>query len=143
MSMSEEEHVFYFSSKFTKQDKVSGSFTVNLPFTLNLKGKWKCAILNFFIKPDISNDQSSQYIYILADFCKTSFVQGNKERPILQKIGLSKSNQQYNISNLLYISVKQSTLSDFDLLFLDSSFNPIILGKRHIIECALHFMKYE
>lgn len=140
--MSEGEHIFYFSSRFTQQDRVSGSFTINLPFTLNLEGEWKCAILDFFIRPDISDAHSAQYIYVLGDFCRTSFIKGNEQIPILKKIALNKSTQQYTFSQPLYIPLKQDSLTDFDLTFLDTFFKVILLHHSSIIECTLHFLKY-
>lgn len=140
--MSEDEHLIYFSSRYSKQDTITGSFTLNLPYTLNLEGKWKCAVLDFFISPDNSDNHSSQYIYCLGDFCKTSFIQEKNQIPILKKIPLSKGTKQYTFSNPTYIPLKQNSLSDFDLSFLDTFFQPIILHKINIIECTLHFVKY-
>lgn len=140
--MSEEEHLFYFSSKYSKQDQFTGGFTTNLPFPLNLEGEWKCAVLDFYIKTSSNNRDSIEFIYILGDFCKTSFIQEKKEIPLLKKVPINKKLvQQYSFTNLLYIPLKQSTLSDFDLTFLDTSFHPYILDKSSLIECTIHFIK--
>jgi len=148
--MSEEEHLFYFSSKYSLQDPITGSFTINLPLTLNLEGKWKCAVLDFFIRPDNldffirpddSNKHTSEFIYILADFCSTSFIQENKQIPILKKIGVNKGTYHYSFTHPLYIPLKQPTLTNFDLTFLDTFFEPITLHKTFLIECTLHFSK--
>ena len=48
--MSKEEHRIYFSSNYSIHSKNQGAFTVNLPFPLELKGKWKCAIVDIFVK---------------------------------------------------------------------------------------------
>lgn len=139
--MSEREHRIYFSSDFSTQDRVTGSFTVNLPFSLNLEGVWRCAILDFFIRPDISDSHSSQFIYILADFCQTSFIHQTTELPILKKVHLNNSAQYYDFSNPLYIPLKQSSLTDFDLVFLDSFLLPVTLTRPSKIECMIHFIK--
>jgi len=140
--MSEEEHLFYFSSKYSTQDPITGSFTVNLPLTLNLEGKWKCAVLDFFIRGGDSDKYTSESIYILGDFCKTSIIQENKQLPILKKIALNKAKHQYNFSHPLYIQLKQPTLTNFNLTFLETSFKAVITHKSFLIECALHFRKY-
>jgi hypothetical protein len=139
--MTEGEHLIYFSSRHSDQDKVTGSFTVNLPYTLNLEGDWKCAVLDFFLSPDNSESDSNQYIYILGDFCNTSFIR-DKQIPILHKISLRDGLKQYTPSHLLYISLKQNSLTDFDLTFLDPSLRPVILTSSGIIECTLHLIKH-
>lgn len=139
--MSEEQHLIYFSSVYATHDKVTGSFTTNLPFTLHLEGKWKCAVLDFSIKPDISDSNSPQYIYILADFCKTSIIHQIEQSPILRKVALSDAAQLYEFANPIYISLKQNSLTDFDLFFTNSLLNPIKFHKSNRIECTLHFIK--
>lgn len=138
--MSEEEHRIYFSTDFSTQNKDSGSFTTHLPYTLNLEGDWKCAILDFFISPDISKN-SSQFIYILGDFCETSIILGIDRKPILKKAYLSSGTQYYEFTYPLYIPLKQSSITDFDLVFSDSSLTPIKLRRASKIECTLHFTK--
>jgi hypothetical protein len=138
--MSEEEHLFYFSSRYTVQDKVTGSFTVRLPYKLSLEVVWNCAVLDFFINSDKSDNQSVQYIYILGDFCKTSFIR-DKQLPILQRIPVSESVQQYTPSHLLYIPLKQDSITDLGLTFLNSVLEPVRLSNSTIIECTLHFIK--
>lgn len=142
IGMSEDEHVIYFSSEFSVQDTASGGFNVALPYTLNLEGFWKCGVLDFFIRPDNSDAQSSQFIYILSDFCKTSFIQQSQQLPILKKVGLRKSQHSYKFTRPLYVPLKQNSLTDFDLLFLDSFLTPIKLHRAHKIECTLHFVRY-
>lgn len=141
--MSEEEHRIYFSSDFSTQDKSSGSFTTHLPYSLNLEGRWKCAVLDFFIQPDSSTEQSSQFIYILADFCETSIILQSDRVPILKKVHLRGGARQYEFSYPLYIPLKQNRLSDFDLVFLNSFLKPVKLTKPAKIECTLHLIKNE
>ena len=141
--MAEREHLIYFSSDFSTQDRVSGGFIINLPFVLNLEGEWKCAVLDFFIRTDNTDTHSSQFIYILADFCETSIILQTKEISILRKIHLNTSVQYYDFANPLYIRLKQNSLTDFELVFLNSFLLPIILTKPSKIECLLHFIKDE
>jgi hypothetical protein len=142
--MSEKEHLIFFSSDFSSYDRNSGHFCVHLPNTLNLEGEWKCAVLDFFITPDNSPEHSSsQFIYILADFCETSIILQGGYKPILKKVHLSKGAHQYEFSYPLYIPLKQSRLTDFDLIFLDNFFLPIRINQSSRIECTLHFIKNE
>lgn len=141
--MLEEEHLVYFSSNYSSQDLRSGGFTVNLPYTLNLEGSWKCAVLDFFIRPDNSDSNSSQFIYILADFCKTSFIHQTEQLPILKKVAVRKGSQQYQFAVPLYIPLKQNSITNFELVFLDSFLVPIKLHRKNKIECTLHFFKYD
>lgn len=135
----EEEHLIYFSSKFINQDPITGSFTINLPHRLELSGKWKCAILDLYVKPDITNILSAA-IHILADFCSESFIAGDK-LPIIRKIYLKKSSKFYNLTNTLYIPLKQSNITNFSLSILDQRFKPIIFQSSHLLEFTLHFVK--
>ena len=136
--MSGEEHLIYFSSKFSSQDPITGSFSVNLPSRLELRGKWKCAIVDFFIRQD--NSKFVPIIHLLSDFCSTSFV-GEDKLPILSKVYLQKSSKHYNISNLLYIPLKQNILTSFRLSFLDHNLKPILFSKPYLLECTLHFIE--
>lgn len=141
--MSEKEHLIFFSSEHSTSDKHTSSFTVDLPYTLNLEGEWKCAVLDFYIKPDNTNTQSSYFIYILADFCETSIIFQSNLAPILKKVYLSEGSEQYEFPYPLYIPLKQNSLIGFNLVFLDSSLRPINLNKQTKIECTLHFIKNE
>lgn len=136
--MRSEEHLIYFSSKVSSQDKTTGSFTVNLPFHLHLSGDWKCAVLDFFIKPDTPNSVLES-VFIIADFCVNSLLNNGKFLPILKKVYCKRAKRAYNFTQPLYINLKQSSLSDFDLTFLDSDFKPIIISPNQVLECTLHF----
>lgn len=134
------EHLIYFSNKLSPQDKTTGSFTVTLPFHLNLSGEWKCAILDFFLKPDYPNS-THESIHIIGDFCENSLLSNGKLSPILKKVFCKRAKRAYNFTSPLYIPLKQSTLSDFDLTFLDSKLKPIVFTEEQTVECILHFSK--
>lgn len=135
--MSIEEHRFYFSTKFSSQNL--GEFNVNLPFPVDLQGKWKCSIRDAIIKLD---NIETDCIYILADFCVTSSIQQNKQLPILKKVYLKSKQNWYDFPQPLYIPVKQVNLTDFSLLFLDSDLNNISFRDNFLIECTIHFYKH-
>ena len=137
--MSSEEHRFYFSSKYSFQNKNLGEFTVSLPFSLELRGKWKATVCDVFFK--LANTETD-CIYILADFCDTSLVQQNKQLPILKKVYLNSIQNYFYFTHPLYIPVKQNSLSGFSLSFLDSKFEIISLGPDCLIECSIHFYKH-
>lgn len=139
--MSKEEHRFFFSSKYSIHNKNQGSFTVNLPFSLNLSGKWKCAILEVFVSTlDLKEVKS---LYILADICETSLVGGNKQLPILKKLYLESDKTYYTSPNPFYITLKQSQINNFTLSCIDSNLEKITFNENFLLECNIHFYKYE
>jgi hypothetical protein len=137
------EHLLFFSSEFSYHNNSSATFTVRLPYEIKLDGEWKCAILDFFASSDHSGIHSSEFIYILGDFCGISFISQTDQRPILKKIHLSGGTKFYEFANPIYIPVKQKRLSEFDLTFLDSDLNPIDLKRPNKFECTLHFIQNE
>lgn len=136
--MSKEEHRFYFSSKTSvKQNQCS--FTVNLPFPLDLTGKWKCCLYEVYVHfPKLD----SPSIYILSDFCETSLVGEKNQLPILRKVYFSPNKRYYSYSHPLYIPLKQTHISNFSLSFLDSNLHQILFSDDFLIECTIHFYKY-
>jgi hypothetical protein len=136
--MGKEEHRFYFSSSHSISNSNTSSFTVNLPFSLDLAGRWKCTIYEVFID---SADLSTESLYILSDFCETSLLEENKQLPILRKLYLSPNKKFYNFPHLLYIPLKQVHLTNFTLSFLDTNLQKINTTDLKI-ECTLHFYKY-
>lgn len=137
--MSLDEHRIYFSSDYCTLDKSTGSFTVNLPFLLDVSGKWKSTIRDIFIKTD---SFSSSCIYILADFCDTSLIKEKEQLPILKKLYLEPNQKYYTFTHPLYVPVKQTVLSSFNLLLLNSEFKSIQLGEEFLIECTIYFYKH-
>jgi len=137
--MSNDEHRFYFSSNHSIQDKTLATFTVNLPFPLELTGKWKCAILDCYIKLTKLELNS---LFILGDFCEISLVEENKQLPILKKVYLKSNENYYNFLHPLYIPVKQTHLSNFSLAFVDPNLQNILLNTDFLIECTIHFYKH-
>lgn len=135
--MSKEEHLVYISSDYSTQDNITGTVTINLPVFLNLDGNWKCAILDFYIERHL---YTTPFINILADFCQTSFIHQTKELPILKRIFIDPEKKYYDFNYPTYIRLKQNSLSDFDLTFVDSSLKSINLQK---FEALLHFSKNE
>lgn len=137
--MSSGEHYIYFSSKFATYNQILGSFTVNLPFWLELKGDWKCSILEVYIK--IDEPIIERNVYILADFCTTSLIKESLQLPILKKIFIEKEKSYSCYFPPLYIPVKQSILNNFELKVVDSSLETILFTDSYLLECTLHFYK--
>lgn len=135
--MSREEHRIYFSSSFCLES--SGHFILNLPYTLDLQGKWKCAIKDIYIFG--AKEKLPQFIYVLGDFCETSILQG-QEVPILNKVYFN-NNEYYSFADPLYIPLKQKQLYQLELAFTDRDLKTIHFDKNFLIECTLHFYKNE
>lgn len=137
--MSTEEHLYYFSSKFTKQNKNTGFFDINLPITLDLSGKWKCGILDLYVK---DNNSVFESIYVSTSFCNTSLIHEQDQIPVLKKVNLKSGNNNINFPHPLYIKVKQKQISNFSLSCLDTNLRTINFDDRFLLELTLHFVKY-
>jgi hypothetical protein len=141
--MLKREHLIYFSSDNARQINHT-SYSVRLPHELNLDGNWKCAVLDFFISSDTVINYYLKNIYILADFCETSIVSQIGAEPILKKIYLTEGTELYDFPNPLYIPLKQYSLSDFTITFLDRKLRKVYLEELGgIVECTLHLIKDE
>lgn len=138
--MSKEEHRFFFSSDHVSLYNNRASFTVNLPFSLDLRGKWKCALLDLFIR---LGELDIDSCYILADFCDTSLVQETNQLPILKKLYLKRGESYYTFLRPLYIPIKQTHISSFTLTLLDSNLQEFLISDtKLLIECTIHFYKH-
>lgn len=137
--MSADEQRIYFSSEYCISEKNVGSFTVNLPFPLEFRGRWKCTIRDIFIRLD---SIPSNCVYILADFCDTSLIQEKEQLPILKKLYLKPDQNTYSFTHPLYVPVKQTVLSSFNLEVLNSDLESVELGRKFLLECTLHFYKH-
>jgi len=135
--MLKEEHRVYFSSK--KSTLAGEHFIFDLPYTLDLSGKWKCALKDFYIHAE--NSTIPKFVYVLGDFCETSFVNG-RELPVIAKIYIKKNINFYSAVRPLYIPLKQKELRKIELLFLDSNLQNFNFDPAFLIECTLHFYKY-
>lgn len=133
--MQQSEHRIYFSSSFCEKER----FLVNLPFSLDLRGDWKCGVKDIFIT---STNTLPNYIYILGDFCETSIVYGIEQLPVLRKLFLGDSKKYHHFEHPFYIPLKQKHLNKFELCLIDSNFKKINFGEEFLIECTLHFYKY-
>jgi hypothetical protein len=137
--MNKGEHHFYFSSKYSTHNN-RGGFTVNLPFPLQFPGQWECAIIELFIS---HNNIHSSPFYLLTDFCNTSLTHEGKQLPILRKVYLEEKTEYYSFTNLVYIPLKQNIISNFTLSFLDNNLEPIIFDNTTLLECDIHFHRYD
>lgn len=139
--MSSSEHVYYFSSEFSKHNSTTGFFYNNLPVTLNLPGKWKCGLIDIFAKTDgyISDQQT---VFIVVSFCETSLVHDQNQLPVLRKVKLTHGNNHITFTKPLYINVKQKQISNFNINFLNKNLDVIHFGSDSIIELTLHFYKH-
>lgn len=137
--MSKEEHRIFFSSAYC--EKSSEHFLINLPFSLDLSGKWKCTIRDIYLSVNRVNF-SPEYIYILGDFCETSIIQGKKQLPILKQFYFQQNKKYYSYDHPLYIPLKQNSLNKIELRFLDKDLKDIDFGEKYLIECCLHFYKH-
>lgn len=136
--MSKEEQRIYFSSLYCEKNQEN--LILNLPYTLDLEGKWKCGIKDIYISFKSLN--IPRFILITGDFCETSFIQ-KQEIPILQKIYLEKNQNYYSFSDPLYIPIKQQRIRRIEINLLDENFKQIYFNPELIIECLLHFHKDE
>ena len=136
--MSKEEHRIFFSSAYC--EKSSEHFLTNLPFSLDLSGKWKCTIRDIYIS--VRKNLPPGYVYILSNFCETSFIQGKKQLPILKRFFYRQSKKLYSYVQPLYIPLKQNSLNKIELRFLDKDLKDIEFGENYLIECCLHFYKH-
>lgn len=135
--MSKREHRVYFSSAFCESDSKLGRFIVNLPVTLDFSYLSKCAIRDIFISSEVNSSLNS--IYILGDFCETSFLHKEEQLPVLSKVYINNKEKYYILPDPLYIPLKQNHLRTFELQFLNSNLEPINFGEEYLIECTLHF----
>jgi len=137
--MSKEEHRLFFSSAFC--EKLSGHYLVNLPFSIDLAGKWKCVIRDIYVSVKKKNFTPDS-IFVLGDFCETSIVQEKKQLPILSQFYYRKPQKYYTFIQPLYIPLKQKSLNKIELQFIDRNLKNIDFGEDFLIECCLHFHRY-
>lgn len=138
--MNKDEHRLYFSSKYHIYGINQAIFTVNLPFPLLLSGKWKCALLDVYIK---FKEAELESCYILGDFCETSLIDSVNQLSILKKLYLEPNESYYSFALPLYIPVKQTQLNNLSLSLLDSNLEHIYQDKITLVECTVHFYKDE
>jgi hypothetical protein len=134
--MSKDEHRVFFSSRHCTQSQEQ--VTLNLPYSLNLQGKWKCAIKDIFI--DTHDLSVNRFVFITSNICETSVIQG-KDLPVLRKLFIEKSPHYYSFLDPIYITVSQTEINHIRLTLLDSNLKKIIFKENCLLECMFHFFK--
>lgn len=137
--MSKSEHYVYVSNKHLSFKH----FVIDLPTSIQLEGDWKCALVECsikFLKKDITSIPKE--IFILADFCTTSFV-NNLQLPILRKFWLSKKvSLTFYPSTLIYIPIKQDWLNQLGFSLCDENLNEVSVAENTQLQFTLHLKKY-
>ena len=138
--MSKSEHYVYVSNK----DLTFNHFVIDLPTTIHLEGNWKCALLECsirFFSKDVPN--IPKCIYILSDFCTTSFV-NNAQRPVLRKVIPSsrKAFTSFTASTRMYIPMKQDWLNKLEFSVRDENLDDVPVDANTRIEFTLHLKRY-
>jgi len=137
--MSKREHYIYVSNSSLNFNR----FVIELPKTLHLEGDWVCALVECSVK-FFSKDVNSlpRQLYILSDFCVTSFV-NNLQLPVLRKMILpKKSFMIFRPVTQLYIPIKQNWLNRLEFSVCDDNLCAVNVDENTSIEFTLHLKNY-
>lgn len=133
--MSESEHYIHVSNT----SLYFNHFVIELSKTLHLEGNWKCALVECSFK-NVST--LPRELYLLSDFCVTSFV-NNLQLPVLRKIFLpKKSFVSFAPTALLYIPVKQKWVNRLEFSVCDGELNDFNVDQNTNIAFTLHLKRY-
>lgn len=136
--MSKNEHYIYVSNKALNFNH----FVIDLPTTIHLEGDWKCALVECsirFFKKDTTH--TPKEIYLLCDFCGTSFI-NNTQLPVLRKINvLKKVFLFFEPISLIYIPVKQEWVNKLSFSLCDENLRELSLDENTQIQFTIHLKK--
>ena len=114
-------------------------FWTHLNSALNLKGKWKIALVNK--KLDVNPLFEHKDLYIFCDLCSASVDDGNL-KPLLRRICLQSSESgYYEFLHLLYVDVIKSDVFDIQFLIKDAEGDYCSFINKPVT-LQLHFKSY-
>ena len=127
----------YCNSEDSKEyypDNTAVDFRVNLRETLNIPGRWVCALTDIKIPEELN-----ETAFLCCDLCDSSLTVSQGRYPILRRIPIPWS----SILPLVYVPVKKDTFNAIHLYLRNSrggSFTSTIKGT---LECTLQLKRHE
>ena len=135
--MDSEQFYVYLSSDDSKiyfPDNVPAKFTVKLPETLHLRGKWQLALCDVQY-PSIEKKQPEQLL-LLTDICQDSIV-GETRMPILRRFKYTTEGYT-SFGVFYYVTLKNREVDRISVyLRTDSGEEPSFVSGT--VKCTLHF----
>ena len=98
------------------EDNTTTRFRIQLDFPLYLPGVWKVALVEFHATEKAnSNKEEDEGLYIYADICKDTIVDG-EERPLLRRLEkTSKGKWDYVLDSPFYVPMTRNELREFEV----------------------------
>jgi hypothetical protein len=121
-------------SKDVHPQNTPGDFTIELPRTLYLCGKWECSLKEVVLSSNAS------IVYVCSDLCVESFA-CDTAYPILRVIThKSKRTTTLTFNDPHYIKVNTRTLERLRIFIRGSELKPITTSSA-IVYCTLHLKR--
>jgi hypothetical protein len=135
-------YIYLSSSDSSKAypNNTPGSFTVNIPYTLNLKGQWSASLLDISI--NLSTADESATIFATCSILVNSYV-NEQMCKILRQISLrKKSKHRQTFSHPQYITIDNSgDINAINITILDAETLLPTLLPIEKVSCTLHIKR--
>lgn len=127
MALSVDQYYLFISSNQCDNMHPSNNitkFSVDLPTNLLLNGQWEVALIEVNFKAS-----ERQVVYILADFCQESLVEG-KFLPIMKRLTLKKGLNNGSCIPPIYIPLSRTNIKTINFYILDNEGKPASLVNK-------------
>lgn len=116
-------------------------FTVELPHTLHLLGRWECALTAIQSSKSQSDRSCGLVVYICSDLCEESYV-GNKQIPILRSIAVAQEDDRLNtdFARPYYMLIKRDQVKRIHIFVISASGGRLTFLDEHLT-CTLHLRR--
>ena len=114
-------------------------FTVNLGKSINLEGKWKCALKEITYH---FNDALPETIYVLCNKCEQSYVRNNY-MPVLRRLHFPFETEGLYTETFyeaFYMNVSDNNISNITISIRGIDDSDVEFD-YHAIKCVLHFKR--
>ena len=138
-----EELYIYLSSKDCElifPENKAWDFTIRLPRTLHLDGKWLCALMQVEFQVGKAKT-SKEHLYICCGLSEESFIRGT-QLPVLNEVTINaKPNlQTRDFKNPRYIQLSRGTVEEIRVFIKNEDLQkPSLL--TGCLKCTLHLLK--
>ena len=124
-------------------DNHPGNFTIKLPQTLNLPGKWQCALTEIVFQPRFTSSRPSN-LYICCDAVQPSYG-SDSLLPILRKVAVS---DNLNSKSILifpqnyYVDISQDELQYITIYIKNQQLEDVSFESQ-TLTCTLHLQQIQ
>lgn len=128
------EHYLFFKHSNSTADhpyNCGTDFTVELPKTLYLDGRWECGII------DIYTNIPTDHMYICCNICGESYAE-NTLFPVLRAVNRNGASESMTFATPIYVPITSDVIKRIRIYIRGDNLTELPLSSSDALRCTLH-----